>query len=60
MRPAIATPKVATDPVVDATVPARYGAMRWELIFSPKRSCREVVALAAILLASAWCGQFRQ
>ena len=32
VSPAIATPKVATEPVVDATVPARNGAMRCELI----------------------------
>ena len=32
VRPAIATPNVATEPVVEATVPARNGAMRCELI----------------------------
>jgi hypothetical protein len=32
---------VAIEPVVEATVPAKYGASFWEegLIFSPRRSC---------------------
>jgi hypothetical protein len=40
-RPAIAIAKVATEPVIDATVPATKGAKRSELrlIFLPRRSC---------------------
>ena len=39
--PAIAMPKVAIDPVVEATVPARYGAIfsDLEILTLPMRFC---------------------
>ncbi len=45
----MAIAKVATDPVIEATVPAMNGAKRWDwgLIFLPKRSC--LLDAAAIL-----------